>query len=422
MNANEVAEIRSDENAACAERRQRVADAIALSTPDRVPYYLSGRFWTTRQAGMTCQQAMYDAKGVSGAMRAAIMEFEPDLYQLPHPQVTMGLPLEILDFEGLAWPGHGVGEDLPYQYLDRENMSPAEYDELLFDPTGFMLRTYYPRIAGALRGLARLPDFFAHYYTRIQGVARGFADPEVKASIDALVAAGQEVEAVRKEAKKFANEMEELGYPLFVGAITSAPFDMLSDFFRGSKGAMLDMYRHHDKLLEVTEKMTRMIVRDAVATARDNPGSHVFMPLHWGLDGFMSPEQFNTFYWPPLRTVILALIDAGLVPYIFWEGDCGSRLEAIADIPPGKAIYKFERTDLFRAKEILGDIVCLQGNVPASMLSTGSPDEVDAYCRKLVEVVGKDGGFILDGAVGVPDEARKENVTAMMQAARKYSA
>ncbi|MBT3917288.1 MAG: hypothetical protein HOF23_13005, partial [Rhodospirillaceae bacterium] len=94
--------------------------------------------------------------------------------------------------------------------------------------------------------------------------------------------------------------------------------------------------------------------------------------------------------------------------------------ETIADIPAGKAIYKFERTDLFRAKEILGDVVCIQGNVPGSMLNTSTPDEVDDYCRRLIQEVGKGGGFILDGAVGVPDEAKYENVLAMAQAPAKY--
>ncbi len=74
-----------------------------------------------------------------------------------------------------------------------------------------------------------------------------------------------------------------------------------------------------------------------------------------------------------------------------------------------------------RAKEVLGDVVCLRGNVPASMMTTGTPGEVDAYCRHLIENVGRDGGFILDGAIGIHDEARNENVKAMFQAVRKYA-
>ena len=97
-----------------------------------------------------------------------------------------------------------------------------------------------------------------------------------------------------------------------------------------------------------------------------------------------------------------------------------SRLETIADIPRGKAIYWIERADLIRAKEILGDVVCLRGNVPASMLTTGTPDEVDAFSRRLIEKVGKGGGLILDCGIGIPDESKPENVRAMFDAARKY--
>jgi len=158
-----------------------------------------------------------------------------------------------------------------------------------------------------------------------------------------------------------------------------------------------------------------------VEEARGSGQPYIFIPLHWGLDGFMSPEQFKTFYWPSLRRIVLYLIENGLVPLVLWEGTCASRLEMIGDIPPGKAIYWFERTDLLKAKEILGEVVCLRGNVPTSLLNTGTPGEVDEYCKRLIRVVGKGGGFILDGAASIPDEARIENVKAMAESVRKYA-
>ena len=136
----------------------------------------------------------------------------------------------------------------------------------------------------------------------------------------------------------------------------------------------------------------------------------------------MSLDQFKTLLTGrTLRKLMLDLIDAGLIPMPLWEGDCTSRLETIADIPRGKAIYWFERADLVRAKEVLGDVVCLRGNVPNSMMITGTPDEVDAYCRRLIEKVGKGGGLILDAASGIPDESKPENVRAMFEAARRYN-
>jgi uroporphyrinogen-III decarboxylase len=134
----------------------------------------------------------------------------------------------------------------------------------------------------------------------------------------------------------------------------------------------------------------------------------------------MSPDHFKTFYWPSLREVMLQLIDRDMVPVPFWEGNCESRLEIIRDIPKGKAIYMFEQTDIFRAKDILGDTVCIRGNVPASLLCTGSPQEVMEYCKKAIDYVGKGGGYILDGGVGGPDESKPENIKAMAESVKIY--
>ena len=133
----------------------------------------------------------------------------------------------------------------------------------------------------------------------------------------------------------------------------------------------------------------------------------------------MSLEQFKTLYWTGLKKLMVGLIEAGITPHPFFEGGYESRLEIIRDIPAGKAMYWFERTDMVKAKKILGDRVCIRGNVPASSLCTGSPGEVAAYCKKLINEVGKGGGFILDGAVGIPDEARPENVKAMGESVRQ---
>jgi uroporphyrinogen-III decarboxylase len=146
----------------------------------------------------------------------------------------------------------------------------------------------------------------------------------------------------------------------------------------------------------------------------------IFMPLHKCQDAFMSGEQFNTFYWPPLRKVILRLIEERLIPLVFWEGDCTSRLETIKDIPKGKAIYWFEQTDIFKAKDVLGDTVCIRGNVPPSLLCVGSAADVVEYCKRLIALVGKNGGFIMDGGSGIPEEAKPENVRAMADTTREY--
>jgi uroporphyrinogen-III decarboxylase len=255
------------------------------------------------------------------------------------------------------------------------------------------------------------------YYMGIAKFA-AFGTPEIVEALEALTKAAKKAQEMVEGAMAWAAKCKEIGFPFQAGSLSQAPFDTISDFLRGTRGAMLDMFRQPDKLLEMTEKLLPMMLKlGLTAKARGVP--RVFIPLHKGLDGFLSPDQFNTFYWPTLKKLIEGLIEEDCTPFVFWEGDVESRLEVIGDIPPGKAVYGFERTDMFKAKEMIGDTVCLKGNVPLSMLVAGTPDDVKAYCKKLIDVVGKGGGFIMDSST-VIDDAKPENVKAMIDFTKEY--
>jgi uroporphyrinogen-III decarboxylase len=62
---------------------------------------------------------------------------------------------------------------------------------------------------------------------------------------------------------------------------------------------------------------------------------------------------------------------------------------------------------------------CIAGNVPVSMLCTGTPQAIKEYCRRLIEVAGKGGGYILTGGANM-DEGNPDNLRAMMAAATEY--
>jgi uroporphyrinogen-III decarboxylase len=145
-----------------------------------------------------------------------------------------------------------------------------------------------------------------------------------------------------------------------------------------------------------------------------------FIPLHKGADGFMSNEQFRTFYWPTLKKVIIGLANEGLVPQLFAEGGYNQRLEVISDLPKGKVVWWFDLTDMAQAKKTIGQTACIAGNVPLSLLCTATPDDVKEYCKKLVDVAATDGGFILSTGAGMQG-AKPENVKAMIEFSKQYA-
>jgi uroporphyrinogen-III decarboxylase len=74
---------------------------------------------------------------------------------------------------------------------------------------------------------------------------------------------------------------------------------------------------------------------------------------------------------------------------------------------------------MVRAKRVLGGNFCIQGNVPSSLVVTGTPADVKASCRKLVEDCGKGGGYVL-GAGCIAEDPKLDNLRAMMEAVREY--
>lgn len=402
------------------ERNKRVEDAIQLKQPDRVPSSLFFTFFPAKYAGISCEEAMYNYDKLAEVSQKAIVDFDLDAYMNPFGIVAVGPLMEILGDRRFKWPGHGVSSHSTYQFVEGEHMKAEEYDEFIADTTDFMIRKYLPRALGALEPLRLMPYIPGQYYLRLLTSTAVFGMPEVVKALESLMKAGAEALKVLSKAAAFTKNMTDLGFPSQFGSVAYAPFDYIGDFYRGTKGIMLDMYRQPGKLLEAMEKITPAIVQASVDSSKRTGINRAFIPLHKGLDGFMSLEQFQTFFWPTLKKTMLALIDNGIVPCTLWEGDCTSRLEIIKDIPAGKAVYWFERTDIFKAKQILGDRICIRGNVPAPLLCTGTPQQVKDYCKKLIEVVGKGGGFIMDGAIGIPDEAKLENVKAIVDSIREY--
>lgn len=404
------------------EREKRFNDAIQLKVPDRVPIAPHFMFFGAKYGGLNCQEAMYDYDRLAETTRKTVVDFDLDVYMNPSYLVSLGPMMEILGERQFKWPGHGVSVDSTYQYVEKENMTADEYDAFINDPTDYILRTHIPRVLGALEPLKMLPYIpGVSYFTGLLVLLpMALAMEPVAQALEALTRAGQESLKMLSRTEAFDKEMAALGFPSMLGSYGWAPFDCIGDHFRGTTGIMLDMYERPDKLLALMDKVTPAIIGTAVMLVQQTGIPRCFIPLHKGLDGFMSPQQFDTFYWPSLKQVILALIDQNIVPLVLWEGDCTSRLETIADIPKGKAIYFFENTDMHRAKEVLGGQVCIMGLMPSWVLCTGSPQDVRDYCKRLIDVVGKDGGYILNGGVGIPDEAKPENVKAMVDFTKEY--
>lgn len=400
-------------------RITRLTDAIRLKkTPDRVPVTPSLGEFAAAYCGYTQQDMMYDADKAIDASARCTLDFKTDT------QIGAGggggMMWELLDDKLYSWAGHGLDANSGKQFHEGEYMKADEYDAFIQDPRGYWWGTYIPRVEGALAPLARLMPStqMVERPERVNWSLYGL--PEVKSALGKLIQAGEEALAWQAKMAPAGRRLSELGFPTMGGGTSRASFDSIGDAMRGTSGIMTDIYRRPQKLLQAIERITPINITAGLAGARLGGFPSVGFALHKGSDPFLSDEQFKTFYWPSLRQTILAFIEEGCVVGLGCQGCWNSRLEYLADLPKGKIIFNLGTTDRARAKEVLGDRACLRGGVPAALMQVGTPEETEAYCKKLIDTVGKGGGYILSMDSGMNRTSKVENVRALIKCAKEY--
>jgi hypothetical protein len=401
------------------ERIQRFADAYALKQPDRIPTSLMLGHMLAEMFPVTRQELYENSVKHQECLEKAAAYFNPDA-----AAGLIGGPAasKILGDQMTKWPGYGLDENGSFQFNEKEFMKPEDYDAFIADPSDFALRKYMPRAFSALQGLAYMPNTamwnFGFYNT---WNLAGYANPAVLAAFEALYKAVQSAAAGIPIMLAGFQRMAGLGFaPGLNLAITiEAPFDFMSDTLRGMRGIMLDMHKRPDKLLAAMQKSLEFQLDFAISSANAMHIKEIFIPLHRGSDGFMSLPQYEKFYWPTLKAMQLRLIEVGLTPVVFYEGVWDQRLDYLAELPKGKSVGMFQNSDIFKVKKVLGDVMCIQGGMPVSMLTT-SPDEVRAWTKRLCEEVGKDGGFVMSTNIGDMEGSKPELVKVWVEATKEY--
>ena len=376
---------------------------------------------------MSHRDAQYRSDLNLRALKEATLKNDWDA-AVPGVSVFAGRPLELLGIKQMKWPGGPLGDGVPFQWVEDEYMLQGEYDELLADPNGFVVRKLWPRISTTMGQIGRLTHIgdemsllsVSSAYTLPGFVGGMLSRPDNLVLLEKLLDLSRETSKNDQLVGQYSLEMMHLGYPFVAGPMLFCAFDWVSDCLRGLRGSSLDIYQVPDKLLALIDMVNATLVPSTAMMARQSGVNGVVIFLHRGSRGFMSDRQFATFYWPCLKSLILGLIEAGLRPIVYAEGDYTPRLRYFQELPPKKFVMHYQDVDRKLAKKLLGDICCFWGNVPTALMCTGTPQQVKDDVRELVDIFSDNGGLIIDSGVGMPDESRPENVQALTEAVRKY--
>jgi len=407
------------------EKLTRLETAVAGKEPDRVPVTAMSSLFHGRYAGYTAQDIYFDyAKNHDAAIKTA-RDFDFDSLLILNglegtnmsltfmknvPQLAAGARFMLGPYHTILkdvytkWPGVELDPTSHPQFIGKEIMKPEEYGELIADPSGFLNRVALPRTCPAL------------------------ADLGSPAANAAMLAYGAEIAKAGAASGALIGDLGKMGIPTFPTSWSYAPLDVVSDFLRDIKNIVLDIYRRPELVKQAADALADPLIESARLTGAVPPevqkalGTNVvecFFPLH--LNEYLNPKIYNEFYWPSLKKVLLEVIKMGQTPYILFEGRHDAHLETLLDLPKGKIIAVFDKTDPRKVREVLGDHVVLVSGPPNSLLIGGTPQKVEDYMKSMLDDC-KEGGMMIYPGVdgGISGDARPENVKALLDAVKKH--
>jgi hypothetical protein len=376
------------------ERLGRYQAAIALEPHDRIPIATGSNYFAEVYSGNTKQETIYDPEKWLQAEIKFCRDF-PEVDVLRDNRVY-GPLFDALGVKTYKLPGRDLPANTQFQFIEQDYMKEDEYDDLINDPPGFMIDILLPRILGELGN---------------RGTGRSYIAMAKAGMAQAMFGGIMRNRGVVLE--------QQCGMPQPMAGFFLAPFDALADSLRGMTGVFLDMFRQPDKVLAACDVLVQEMAHMALSVADPLKRYPIFVPLHKAI--FMSPEQFDVFYWPSFKKVMEILIDSGYNIRAYLEGDWGKHWHHMRELPKGRVLCDIDsQGDIHQAKKDLGGYQCIAGGVQDSMLILGTPDQVREHVRELCQTVGKGGGYMVSAGCSFPYDAKPENFRAMIDAVVEY--
>jgi len=386
-----------------AERLKRYVTAMRNEKPDRIPIRPFVAEFTAKYAGYTCQEVTHDFEKAFAAARKCAADFDWDAVVANMVYVWTGLTQAIgMKYYGV--PGIDVPPNTGFQYLEppeeKAFMKPDEYDQLIEDPTGYLFNVWLPRISADVSPI----DEPTSYRNNLSFLKGGMA------MLTYFNAFEKQNESLRSES----------GTVSAISGILKAPFDILADKLRGYIGLVIDLFERPAKVLAACEALMPHLTQAALSGADPDKNVPITIWMHRGCVPFVSQAHFEKFYWPTLKPIIEEICAHGHQVLFYAEGDWNAHLESFAELPDQAIVYHVDKGDIFEVHKAIGHKFCISGGIPNFLLAYGTADEVRDYCKKVIDGVARDGGYIMDASAIVQNDAKVENIKAMTDFTREY--
>ncbi|MBN1817528.1 MAG: hypothetical protein JW828_09205 [Sedimentisphaerales bacterium] len=385
------------------QRLKRYVTAMRNEKPDRIPIRPFVAEFTAKYAGYNCQQVAHDYTMAFEAAVQCAGDFDWDAVVANMVYVWTGLS-QAIGLKYYATPGLEIPVDTGFQYREPPEkdafMKSDEYDALAADPTGFLYNVWLPRASNEVVQIGS-PSTYRNNLSFLKG---GMA------MLSYFMAFGPQIQRLRTEC----------GTVSAIAGIFKAPFDILADKLRGYIGLTMDLFERPDKVLKACEALMPHLLHVALSGADPEKNVPIGFWMHRGCTPFINQQQFDNLYWPTLKPIIQEIWRNGHQVLFYAEGKWMRHLEAFLELPEGSIVFHCDQDDLFEVHKKIGHRFAISGGIPNFLLAYETPDKVRAFCKRIIDEVACDGGYIMDASAIMQNEISIENIKAMTEFTREY--
>ena len=359
------------------ERLSRIRKAVALEPVDKVPIAPCANAFFARHKGLKLSEYVHNLERNADVALETLTE----LGNVDATQATVFGPylLPTMWLSDIAVPGVELSDDDMWQVVEKRNVTEKDYDFILAH--GFEA-FYVPYVQKRLK----------HDYFEKCGPFFEYAP-----------IAGQ--------------RFKDASIPCICDFLMITPFE----FFCG--GRSLEVF-FLDDLLEKPDKIEKIFELTMEYTMADyRKRFEIMKPIGVWVGGWrsasemMSPKLWDRFVWPYMKAYADLALECGAIPIFHLDSNWNRSFEYFKQMPKGKCILALDgKSDIYLAKKVLGDHMCILGDVKAELLAFGEPEDVYKKCTELIRDIGPT-GFILASGCDIPSNAKYENVMAMVRAA-----
>ncbi|MGI6217441.1 MAG: uroporphyrinogen decarboxylase family protein [Coriobacteriales bacterium] len=366
------------------EHLDRFKAAIEFEPVDRVPFIASGSAVNAQLMGVKIADYINDMELCCTTNLEGIRKYAGDTVDGTQCVIFKPNLLSLSWLGKVKIPGEDIGDNELWQMFEQETLTQDDYDLILEEG-------YRPWLDKVLK--ERLDD-------------------PIGKSMDFMTYMPTAVE-----------RFNEAGIPVVNGGSGSSPVEMfcggrtLVNFFAD------DLYEIPDKVDRVFRIVQDEKLADLEATFK-NPEQKpigIWIGAWRGTPDLLNPEMFERYSWKYMKEIFDLCMSYDVIPIFHLDSNWDNGIKYFKELPARKGIIALDgMTDIFEARKVIGDHMAIMGDVPAAMQSFSKPEEVDAYCKRLITEVGPQ-GYIMCSGCDSPFNAKLENLQAMVQSVEKYT-